>query len=64
MPEWKRREVEHVCAELGDKVICRRCGARLDDFAERCTADLDVVCPGFVAIEEALRSFAYSPRRS
>lgn len=53
VPKWKLREIERVAADLGDKVICGRCGATLDTFADQCSADLDDPCPGFVAIDEA-----------
>jgi len=32
-------------------VICQACGATLMSFDEKCTADLDVMCDGFVCIE-------------
>lgn len=34
-----------------DTVICGQCGATLATFDEKCSADLDVVCDGFVCIE-------------
>jgi hypothetical protein len=54
----KQAETRAVEAALVGKVICDWCGATLDDFAERCAADLLVVCPGFVAIERAKAEFA------
>ncbi len=43
-------------AALGDGEICGRCGATLDTYAEVCTAaDLTDDCPGFVAIEAAMK---------
>ncbi len=45
-----------VRAALGDGEICDRCGATIDTYAEVCTAtDLTDDCPGFVAIEAALK---------
>lgn len=38
-------------------VICTRCGATLDTYADSCTADLDDACPGFVTIENAKTEF-------
>lgn len=52
-PKWKLREIERVTADLGDKVICDRCGCNLDTFADKCSAPLDEPCPGFMAIDEA-----------
>ena len=43
---------------LGDAVICRNCGATLMTYAEACTADLQELCPGFLAIEQAKKDFA------
>lgn len=36
-----------------DQVICKRCGARLIDYrrSEKCSADLDDPCPGFLWVE-------------
>lgn len=46
--------IEKVEAALGDgRVICDRCGATLETYADKCTADLDARCPGFEAIERA-----------
>ncbi len=44
-------------AVFGDREICDRCGATLDTyvFTEACSADLDDHCPGFIAIEAALK---------
>lgn len=38
-------------------VICGRCGATLDTYADKCSADLDDACPGFMTIEEAKQRF-------
>ncbi len=40
---------------LGNRVICERCGATMQTYADACTADLGDACPGFVAIEEAVK---------
>jgi hypothetical protein len=42
-------------AILGDSVICEQCGATMATYADKCSADLDVACPGFVAIEDAVK---------
>lgn len=42
---------------LGGDVICDRCGATLDTFAEACTAGLDDPCPGFMAVDAAVEEF-------
>lgn len=49
MNEQERKRVEE---RLGDAVICE-CGARLDDYADKCEVALGAVCPGFLAIEAA-----------
>lgn len=38
-------------------VICDRCGATLDTFADACTADLADPCPGFMAVDGAKMAF-------
>lgn len=38
---------------LAGKVICG-CGARFEDFDDKCSVDLEVICDGFVRIELAL----------
>ncbi len=38
---------------FGDRPICRRCGATTSTMIEVCSADLDVLCDGFVAMELA-----------
>jgi ribosomal protein L40E len=42
-----------VEARLGGREICRRCGATLATYEERCAAPLDEQCEGFKAIEAA-----------
>lgn len=51
----ERRYVEAVVG--GGKVICGRCSATLADFADKCSADLDDACPGFLAIDRAKDRF-------
>ncbi len=36
---------------------CERCGCEGSDIAEKCTAPLDAVCPGFAAMEKAADEF-------
>ena len=46
----------HIAAvetRLGTSVICQRCNATLETYANSCTADLADPCPGFIAIEQA-----------
>ena len=43
---------------LGDSVLCEWCHATLATYADECTADLQEICPGFVAIEKAKKDFA------
>jgi hypothetical protein len=50
-------ESAFVQAKLAGVVICERCHATLDDYAETCTADLGDPCPGFARIEEAKSEF-------
>ena len=45
---------DRVAPKLKGRVICDRCGATIDTYADACTADLDDPCPGFLTIEEAL----------
>lgn len=45
---------------LGDSIICRDCGATLSTYAERCSSDLQEMCDGFIAIEQAKIDFARS----
>ena len=52
-------ESNYVEATLGNfSSICSDCKAKLSTFADRCTADLDVPCPGYLAIERAKHAFA------
>ena len=44
-----------VEALIGDSaVICSRCGAKLENYGDVCSAPLDERCPGFDAIEAAI----------
>ncbi len=43
---------------LGDSVICQDCNATLKTFAEACTAGLQDLCQGYLAIEKAKQDFA------
>ena len=52
--EARRRVLEAVEQRLGGRPICDRCGATIQTYAEVCTADIDLRCPGFEAIEEAI----------
>ena len=36
---------------------CERCGCRIAEMADKCTADLDDPCPGFNAVEVAHTEF-------
>lgn len=53
-----QRERAFVESALGDSVICQKCGAGLNTYADHCTADLAEPCPGFIAIENAKKAFA------
>lgn len=55
-----REERAFVEISLGDSVICRICSASLKTYADACTAGLQEQCPGFVAIEQAKKTFADS----
>ena len=50
-------QVEYLAVErkLGAGAICSRCGATLASYGEKCSASLAEACPGFVAIENALK---------
>jgi hypothetical protein len=51
-------ELNFVVKELGAlPSICDRCHAKLDSYADRCTADLSDCCPGFLAVENAKAKF-------
>lgn len=47
----------YVQRTLGGKVICDRCGATLDNYADVCSAALGDPCPGFRAIDDAKTDF-------
>ena len=47
--------IERVERRLAGRVICNRCGATLETYADQCNADLAERCPGFEAIERAGR---------
>lgn len=53
LSEDLKAERRHVEATLKGLVICERCGATIDTFADVCTADLSDLCPGFNAIDAA-----------
>jgi hypothetical protein len=46
-----RAEREFVERSLATLVICADCHATLKTLADACTADLDLPCPGYLAIE-------------
>jgi hypothetical protein len=47
----KKTEAERVEAQLGDRIICQRCGAKLATYPDLCNVPLDVPCEGFLLIE-------------
>ncbi len=52
---------ESARQKLGDgRVICPTCTATLETYLDGslCTAQLDEKCPGFVAVEEAMKTIA------
>lgn len=53
-PAWKLREQAHIEKTLGTGIICTTCGATLATYHDWCSAPLDVACPGFQAIENAI----------
>lgn len=53
-----RDERAFVECSLGDSIICQMCNATLKTYADACTADLQEMCPGFIAIEKAKKDFA------
>lgn len=55
--EYIQAQATYVEAKLGTGVICDRCHATCDTFADQCSADLSEMCPGFIAIEEAKAEF-------
>lgn len=52
------QEIERARQVLADRVICDRCGATFTTYMDfsACKAALDEACPGFVAVEEAMKS--------
>lgn len=53
MTQKQQREViRRVQEALGDEVICSRCGATLETYADKCNVDLATRCAGFERIEE------------
>lgn len=58
MSRRKRDEARYAAmiaaveAELGDTVICARCGTDLAGFADRCAADLDDAREGYRRLDE------------
>ncbi len=54
----KKDEIAFVEWSLADSIICQKCNATLDTFADACTSGLQVPCPGYLAIEQAKRDFA------
>jgi ribosomal protein L40E len=48
-----KEERARVESKLLGALICERCGATLETYADACTARLDEACPGFMAVEEA-----------
>lgn len=51
-----------VQKRLGNNVICK-CGATVDTFADKCTAELSFPCEGFLAIETAREEFRAADKR-
>ena len=49
--ELGQTEGDRVETYLGDKVICFRCGATLESYANKCDVPLNVPCEGFLLIE-------------
>jgi hypothetical protein len=54
----RRAEQAFVEQDFGNKTICGRCGATLHEYAEKCIADLDDACDGFMAIEQSKAKFS------
>jgi hypothetical protein len=61
--DHRRRKAEHafIAAALPG-VICQLCGATLSTFADACSVQLDVACPGFLALDRAKTAFRLSQR--
>lgn len=57
--ESKHLQMQRAFVErkLGSTVICSRCGATLETYADVCSADLPDLCPGFVTVQEAITEF-------
>ena len=52
----RQRQVNtEVEAAIGNSEICSHCKATLDTFADKCSAPLEVECPGFKRIDEVRR---------
>jgi ribosomal protein L40E len=43
---------------FGDREICSQCGATISDYADKCSALLDVRCEGFETYEDYLQMVA------
>jgi ribosomal protein L40E len=50
-------ERDYVESALNGFVICGKCGATLQTYADKCTADLQEACGGFKEIERAKARF-------
>jgi len=46
-------QIARVHEKLAGRIICERCLATLETYDEKCSANLDDLCPGFVLIERA-----------
>lgn len=46
--ERQAKIAQATASELGEEVICDRCGTTTQQMAEKCTAALDDPCPGFM----------------
>jgi hypothetical protein len=57
-----RAESAFVRSKLGDSIICQRCMATLNDYADKCPAGLSEPCDGFLAIEKAKEEFKQDNR--
>ena len=52
-----KAQSDYVQQKLGESVICQRCGATLETFADACQTDLSEMCEGFQTIEAAREEF-------
>lgn len=52
-----KAQSDYVQEKLGASVICQRCCATKDTFADVCQADLSEMCEGFQTIEAAREEF-------